>query len=163
MLLIMQYVVGSRRLFATCPIKGQKLRGVSWKVRPLITYSLTSKVPWKSVYFDVHRLIGLYLLKLCSCVVWLFLHVYMYKFSGCLCILGFCWCVHIAGPKRGRLFHLIEGQYLYEHSYRQLSLPSLDSTQAATVYSSNHSVIVYFSIVLTALWLDCAKTAEWLL
>lgn len=39
----------------------------------------------------------------------------------CLFVLCFCWCLHIAAPQRGHLFHLIEGQYLQEHSYRQLS------------------------------------------
>lgn len=31
------------------------------------------------------------------------------------------------------MFHLIEGQYLQEHSSRQLSYRGLDGTQAATV------------------------------
>lgn len=57
----------------------------------------------------------------------------LYIFCGCLHIRCFCWCLHIAAPKRGRLFHLIEGQYLHEHSYKQLSQLGPDRTQATTV------------------------------
>lgn len=48
------------------------------------------------------------------------LYMFIYILWLFVCMM-FCWCVYIAAPKRGRLFHLIEGQYLHEHSYRQLS------------------------------------------
>lgn len=65
----------------------------------------------------------------CVCVhcAGMSLHVYI-----CLCC-----CVHIAAPMRGRLFHLIEGQYLHEESHRHLS----------RFFTQNTSLPLYFNKV----------------
>lgn len=74
-----------------------------------------------------------YLHKMCLCTLCRYVSACLYIFGDCLYVRCFCWCLHIAAPKRGRLFHLIEGQYLHEHSYKQLSQLGLDRTQATTV------------------------------
>jgi len=68
--------------------------------------------------------------SMCVCI---YIFILFFIFSVTVCVQYFCWCFHTAAPKRGRLFHLIEGQYLHEHSYRQPSQLGLNGTQATTV------------------------------
>lgn len=86
--------------------------------------------------FDLQMTV--YLHKMCLCAplryVLLRVYIYIYIYSATVYVYDvLCWCLRIGAPKRGRLFHLIQGQYLHERSYKQLSQPQWEWTQATSV------------------------------
>lgn len=121
-----------------------------------------------SIWCQFTLRVTVYLHKMCLCVhcVGMSLHVYIYIFCDCLCVQCFCWCLHIAAPKRGRLFHLIEGQYLHEHSYKQLSSARSRQNTGCHCTSIKSECLSYSSLALpdlslcSTVHLYCAKAVE---
>lgn len=77
----------------------------------------------------------------------------LYLFPGCFCLQHFCWCLHIAAPKRGRLFHLTEGQYLHEHSYQQLCKLGWDRTQPTVSFNKSWVPVICSASASHHTWL----------
>ena len=85
--------------------------------------------------FDLQMTV--YLHKMCLCALCRYVllrvfHVYIYSMTVYVYDI-LCWCLRVAALKRGRMFHLIQGQYLHERSYKQLSQPEWEWTQGTSV------------------------------